>query len=31
MKYRYRIYNPEGKEIIFVFKHAIDDIWEAEE
>ena len=26
--YRYRIYNPEGKEVIYIFKHAIDDIWE---
>ena len=26
--YRYPIYNPEGKEAIHIFKHAIDDIWE---
>ena len=29
--YRYSLYNPEGKEVIHIFKHAIDDIWEAEE
>jgi uncharacterized protein Veg len=29
--YLYSLYNPKGKEVIHIFKHAIDDIWEAEE
>lgn len=29
--YRYSLYKPGGKEVIHIFKHAIDDIWEAEE
>jgi len=28
--YRYPIYNPHGKEVIHILKHAIDDLWEAE-
>jgi len=28
--YRYPIYNPKGKQTIYIFKHAIDDLWEAE-